>query len=69
MNNKNAKKLRQIVRRNETKLVDTSWDVFFDVVAKLPRKDRRKIARFIKKGVNPRELEKVKNNGTSNTRN
>lgn len=49
MNNKNAKKLRQIVRRNETKLVNTSWDVFFDVVAKLPKKIDVKLLVLLKK--------------------
>lgn len=36
MSNKQQKKLRQLVRRNEGKLVSQSWDVFFDTMAKLP---------------------------------
>lgn len=65
MSNKQQKKLRQLVRRNESKLVDQSWDVFFEVISKMKKKDRRKIARMIIKGVNLRELFK---SGITNTR-
>lgn len=51
MSGKQNRKLRQYVRRNESKLVDASWDVFFDVISKMPKKQRRKIAKLIKKGI------------------
>ena len=65
MSNKQQKKLRQLVRRNENKLVDQCWDIFFETVSKMKKKDRRKIARLIIKGINLRELFK---SGYTNTR-
>lgn len=44
MSNKQQKKLRQLVRRNQNKLVSDSWDMFFETMAKLPLKYRIKMA-------------------------
>lgn len=66
MSNKQQKKIRQLVRRNENRLVDQCWDIFFETVSKMKKKDRRKIARLIVKGINLRELFK---SGITDTRN
>lgn len=62
MSGKNQKKLRQLVRRNELKLVDASWDVFFDVISKMDKKSRKKIAKLIKKGIDFRAYLKQQGN-------
>ena len=69
MSNKQQKKIRQLIRRNENKLVDQCWDIFFETVSKMKKKDRRKIARLIVKGINLRELFKNGTNNTGNTNN
>lgn len=69
MSNKQNKKLRQLVRRNEYKLVGTSWDVFFETISQMPKRQRKKIARLIKKGVDIRKLQKVIDVGTRDTGN
>lgn len=62
MSGKQQKKLRQLVRRNQQILVDQSWDIFFETMAKLPLKYRLKMAwKIIRK-------EKIRN-GTTNTGN
>lgn len=55
MSNKQQKKLRQLVRRNQHKLVSDSWDMFFETMAKLPLKYRIKMAVKIICGKNIRE--------------
>lgn len=47
MSNKQQKKLRQLVRRNQASLVGASWDMFFDEMRNLPFKYRLKMAWFI----------------------
>ena len=47
MNNRQVKKLRQLVRRNQAELVDESWDMFFDEMSKLKLKYRLKMAWYI----------------------
>lgn len=47
MSNKQQKKLRQLVRRNEHKLVAQSWDMFFEEMAKLKLKYRLRMAWYI----------------------
>lgn len=47
MSNKQEKKLRQLVRRNQSKLVAQSWDMFFDEMRKLKLKYRIKMAWYI----------------------
>ena len=47
MSNKQQKKLRQLVRRNQRVLVNDSWDMFFDTMTKLKLKYRLKMAWFI----------------------
>lgn len=58
MSNKQQKKLRQLVRRNQRVLVEQSWDVFFETMRDLPFKYRLKMAwkiitkRKIRDGIN-----------------
>ena len=47
MSNKQQKKLRQLVRRNQNVLVGQSWDMFFDTMNKLKLKYRLKMAWYI----------------------
>lgn len=44
MSNKQQKKIRQLIRRNQNQLVSDSWDMFFETMAKLPLKYRIKMA-------------------------
>lgn len=44
MSGKQEKKLRQLVRRKQTKLCEQSWDVFFDTMSKLKLRYRIKMA-------------------------
>lgn len=47
MSNKQQKKIRQLVRRNQRKLVGNSWDLFFDEMRNLKFRYRLKMAWFI----------------------
>ena len=44
MSGKQEKKLRQLVRRNQTKLVDQSWDCFFQIISEMKLKYRFRLA-------------------------
>ena len=69
MSNKQEKKLRQLVRRNQTSLVGTSWDCFFETISEMKLKYRIKLAWKIIRGVDIRKAEKEKvqevNNGNT----
>lgn len=58
MSGKKEKKLRQLVRRNQTTLVNQSWDCFFETISKMKFKYRVKLAWKIICGKNIREEEK-----------
>jgi hypothetical protein len=60
MSNKQQKKLRQLVRRNQTSLVNQSWDCFFDTISQMKFKYRFRLAWKILKGSNIREEEQKK---------
>lgn len=60
MSNKQQKKLRQLVRRNQTSLVNQSWDCFFDTISQMKFKYRFRLAWKILKGKNIREEEQKK---------
>lgn len=60
MSGKNEKKLRQLVRRNQTSLVNQSWDCFFQTVSEMKLKYRLKLAWQIIRGKNIREVEQKK---------
>ena len=60
MGNKQQKKIRQLVRRNQTSLVNQSWDCFFDTISQMKFKYRFKLAWKILKGLNIREEEQKK---------
>ena len=60
MSNKQQKKLRQLVRRNQTSLVHQSWDCFFDTISQMKFKYRFRLAWKILKGKNIREEEQKK---------
>lgn len=72
MSNKQQKKIRQLVRRNQNKIaenmVGTSWDVFFETISNFKLKYRLKLAWMIIRGKNVRKEEKEKN-GITDTRN
>ena len=55
MSNKQEKKLRQLVRRNQTSLVNQSWDCFFETISKMKLKYRIKLAWKIIKGIDIRK--------------
>lgn len=57
MSGKNEKKIRQLVRRNQTSLVNQSWDCFFQTVSEMKLKYRLKLAWQIIRGKNIREVE------------
>lgn len=61
MSGKNEKKLRQLVRRNQTSLVNQSWDCFFDTISQMKFKYRVKLAWKIILGKNIRKEEQKKN--------
>ena len=60
MSGKNEKKIRQLVRRNQTSLVNQSWDCFFQTVSEMKLKYRLKLAWQIIRGKNIREVEQKK---------
>ena len=60
MSGKNEKKLRQLVRRNQTSLVNQSWDCFFQTISEMKFKYRFQLAWKILKGSNIREEEQKK---------
>ncbi|MBO4640825.1 MAG: hypothetical protein J5710_13830 [Treponema sp.] len=60
MSNKQEKKIRQLVRRNQTGLVNQSWDCFFHTIAGMKLKYRLKLAWQIITGKNIREVEQKK---------
>ena len=60
MSNKQEKKIRQLVRRNQTSLVNQSWDCFFDTISQMKLKYRFRLAWKILKGSNIREEEQEK---------
>lgn len=58
MSNKNEKKIRQLVRRNQASLVNQSWDCFFDTISQMKLKYRIKLAWKIILGKDIRKEEK-----------
>ena len=60
MSGKNEKKIRQLVRRNQTSLVNQSWDCFFQTISEMRLKYRIKLAWQIVRGNNIREGEQKK---------
>ena len=58
MSGKKEKKIRQLIRRNQTSLVNQSWDCFFDTIAHMKFKYRFRLAWKIIRGKNIREEEK-----------
>ncbi len=60
MSGKNEKKIRQLVRRNQTSLVNQSWDCFFQTISEMRLKYRIKLAWQIIRGKNIREEEQKK---------
>jgi hypothetical protein len=60
MSGKQEKKLRQLVRRNQTSLVNQSWDCFFQTISEMRLKYRIKLAWQIIRGNNIREVEQKK---------
>ena len=60
MSGKNEKKIRQLVRRNQTSLVNQSWDCFFQTISEMKLKYRIKLAWQIVRGKNIREEEQKK---------
>lgn len=60
MSNKQEKKIRQPVRRNQTSLINQSWDCFFQTISEMKLKYRLKLAWQIITGKNIREVEQKK---------
>lgn len=60
MSNKQQKKIRQLVRRKQIKLVNQSWDCFFQTVSEMKLRYRIKLAWQIIRGKNIREVEQKK---------
>lgn len=60
MSGKNEKKIRQLVRRNQTSLVNQSWDCFFQTISGMKLRYRIKLAWQIITGKNIREVEQKK---------
>lgn len=60
MSNKQQKKIRQLVRRMQIKLVNQSWDCFFQTVSEMKLRYRIKLAWQIIRGKNIREVEQKK---------
>ena len=58
MSNKKEKKIRQLVRRNQSKLVNQSWDCFFDTISQMRLKYRIRLAWKIVLGKDIRKEEK-----------
>ena len=63
MSGKQERKLRQLVRRNQSKLVDQSWGCFFDTISHLRFKYRLKLAWKILCGRDIRKEEQEKTQG------
>lgn len=63
MSGKQEKKLRQLVRRNQTSLVNQSWDCFFDTISQMKLKYRLRLAWKIIRGKNIRVEEQKKRMG------
>ena len=60
MSNKKEKKIRQLIRRNQSKLVVQSWDCFFDTISQMKFRYRLKLAWKIILGKDIRKEEKNK---------
>ena len=60
MSGKQEKKIRQLVRRNQTSLVNQSWDCFFKTISEMRLKYRIKLAWQIVRGKNIHEEEERK---------
>lgn len=60
MSNKQQKKVRQLVRRNQNSLINQSWDCFFQTIAEMKLRYRLKLAWQIIRGKNIREEEQKK---------
>lgn len=60
MSGKQEKKIRQLVRRKQIKLVNQSWDCFFQTVSEMKLRYRLKLAWQIIRGKNIREVEQKK---------
>jgi len=60
MSGKQEKKIRQLVRRKQIKLVNQSWDCFFQTVSEMKLRYRIKLAWQIIRGKNIREVEQKK---------
>ena len=60
MSGKQEKKVRQLVRRNQTTLINQSWDCFFQVITEMKLKYRIKLAWQIIRGKNIRVIEQQK---------
>ena len=60
MSGKIEKKIRQLVRRNQTSLFYLSWDCFFQTISEMRLKYRIKLAWQIIRGKNIREEEQKK---------
>ena len=54
------KKIRQLIRRNQTSLVGSSWDCFFETISEMKLKYRCKLAWKIIRGVDIRKEERDK---------
>ena len=60
MSGKQEKKIRQLIRRNQSTLVNNSWDCFFETVSNLTFRYRFKLAWKILLGNNIRQEEKLR---------
>ena len=60
MSGKQEKKIRQLVRRNQTSWVNQLWDCFFQTISEMRLKYRIKLAWQIICGKNIREEEQKK---------
>ena len=60
MSGKQEKKVRQLVRRNQTALVNQSWDCFFQTISEMKLKYRLRLAWKIIRGKNIRVEEQKK---------
>ena len=60
MSNKQEKKIRQLVRRNQTSLINQSWDCFFDTISQMKLKYRLRLAWKIIRGKDIRKEEQKK---------
>ena len=60
MSGKQEKKVRQLIRRNQTALVNQSWDCFFHTISEMKLKYRVRLAWKILCGRDIREEEQKK---------